>query len=156
MLIEDTSSHWDSASQCMFAEHASTASLGVPHAHLRRLVWHPYRFMSRAPGSGHVPHGIRAAHDVKLSQHVLVLPQANRAFCPRDGAASAQHWVASIEVVPASGFASMYFATDASRHGKNCIVRFRRSYWRMTTHDESSDRNASMSSNLFRSFQSTG
>ena len=132
MFIDDTSSHWDSASQCMFAEHRSIASLGTPHTHLRRLLWHPYLLVRARLGSAQVPHGIRfpSSHAV-VSQHVLVLVQAKSEFCPIDGVASAQHCVASMDVVPSVEFASSTLLSIEFRQGNMVIscVLFMRWYW---------------------------
>jgi hypothetical protein len=109
LFIDDTSSHCASASQCKFIEHLSTSDRAVPHVHLRRLLWHPYWFVIAKAGVGHVPHVMRfpSPHSMADVQHVLVLVHAKSEFCPIDGVASAQHCVASMDVVPAEGLAAV-------------------------------------------------
>jgi hypothetical protein len=109
----------------MLDEHLLTSSRGVPHTHLRSVPSHPYWLVMGSVCVAHAPHVTRSVHAVVV-QHVLPPVHAKSEFCPIEGIASAQHCVASIEVVPC--VVVWYRRMSSCRQGNIWYVLPARSY----------------------------
>ena len=90
-------------------------TLRVEQAHWSCRPSHPYLLTPGMTGSGHVAHRTNSV-EPGAGRHVLEAVQENMEFCPRDGAALAQHMVGWMEVVPS--LVDVYRLRLRSTHGK--------------------------------------